>query len=79
MASISSTSSPCSTAPLQGMSVYRHDYGETRINCAGEINGRVFVVTITWRALSAASFTRGRPMTERREISCVCRPLKRKP
>jgi uncharacterized DUF497 family protein len=27
----------------------RRDYGETRFNCAGEINGRVFVVTITWR------------------------------
>lgn len=27
----------------------RHDYGETRINCTGEIEGRVFVVTITWR------------------------------
>jgi uncharacterized protein len=27
----------------------RFDYGETRINCTGEINGRVFVVTITWR------------------------------
>jgi len=27
----------------------RYNYGETRINCAGEIQGRVFVVTITWR------------------------------
>lgn len=27
----------------------RFAYGETRINCAGEINGRVYVVTITWR------------------------------
>lgn len=24
-------------------------YGETRINCLGEIEGRVFVVTFTWR------------------------------
>jgi uncharacterized protein len=27
----------------------RYNYGETRINCTGEIQGRVFVVTITWR------------------------------
>lgn len=27
----------------------RFAYGETRINCTGEIKGRVFVVTITWR------------------------------
>jgi uncharacterized DUF497 family protein len=27
----------------------RFNYGETRINCLGEIEGRVFVVTITWR------------------------------
>ena len=25
------------------------NYGETRANCLGEIEGRVFVVTITWR------------------------------
>jgi uncharacterized DUF497 family protein len=27
----------------------RFNYGETRINCLGEIEGRVFVVTITGR------------------------------
>ena len=27
----------------------RFNYGETRTNCLGEIEGRVFVVTITWR------------------------------
>ena len=27
----------------------RFNYGETRINCLGEIEGRIFVVTITWR------------------------------
>jgi uncharacterized DUF497 family protein len=27
----------------------RRDYGETRINCTGEVKGRVFVVTYTWR------------------------------
>jgi uncharacterized protein len=27
----------------------RQDYGETRINRLGEIEGRVFGVTITWR------------------------------
>ena len=27
----------------------RRDYGETRINCLGEIEGRVFIVTYTWR------------------------------
>jgi uncharacterized protein len=30
----------------------RHNYRETRINCTGEIEGRVFVVTITWRGRS---------------------------
>jgi uncharacterized DUF497 family protein len=28
----------------------RVNYGETRINCLGKVDGRVFVVTITWRA-----------------------------
>ena len=27
----------------------RLDYGETRFNCLGEIDGRVYVVTTTWR------------------------------
>jgi uncharacterized DUF497 family protein len=27
----------------------RFNYGETRTNCLGEIEGRVSVVTITWR------------------------------
>ena len=27
----------------------RFSYGETRTNCLGEIEGRVFVVIITWR------------------------------
>ena len=27
----------------------RQDYGETRINALGEIEGRVFVATYTWR------------------------------
>jgi uncharacterized protein len=27
----------------------RKDYGETRINALGEIDGRVFIVTYTWR------------------------------
>ena len=27
----------------------RKDYGETRINCLGEIEGRVYAVTYTWR------------------------------
>jgi uncharacterized DUF497 family protein len=27
----------------------RFSYGETRTNCLGENEGRVFVVTITWR------------------------------
>ena len=27
----------------------RYNYGETRFNCTGEIEGRIFVVTITWR------------------------------
>jgi uncharacterized DUF497 family protein len=27
----------------------RFNYGETRTDCLGEIEGRVFVVTITWR------------------------------
>jgi uncharacterized DUF497 family protein len=27
----------------------REDYGETRINCLGEIEGRVYVVTDPWR------------------------------
>ena len=27
----------------------RHIYGETRINCLGEIEGRFYVVTYTWR------------------------------
>jgi uncharacterized DUF497 family protein len=27
----------------------RQDYGETRINCWGEIESRVYVVTTTWR------------------------------
>ena len=27
----------------------RFDYGETRINVLGEIEGRIFFVTITWR------------------------------
>jgi uncharacterized protein len=27
----------------------RQDYGETRINCLGEIEGRVYFVTYTWR------------------------------
>jgi uncharacterized DUF497 family protein len=30
----------------------RKDYGETRINCLGEIEGRVYVVVYTWRAES---------------------------
>ena len=27
----------------------RQDYGETRFNCLGEIEGRVYVVAYTWR------------------------------
>jgi hypothetical protein len=27
----------------------RFDYGETRIRCLGEIDGRVYVVIYTWR------------------------------
>ena len=27
----------------------RQDYGETRINCLGEIEGRVYAVAYTWR------------------------------
>lgn len=27
----------------------RQVYGETRLNCLGEIEGRLFVVTYTWR------------------------------
>ena len=27
----------------------RRDYGETRINCLGEIEGRVYFVSTTWR------------------------------
>jgi uncharacterized DUF497 family protein len=27
----------------------RFNYGETRTNCLGEIGGRIFIVTITWR------------------------------
>ena len=27
----------------------RFNYGETRTNCPGEIEGRIYVVTITWR------------------------------
>ena len=27
----------------------RRDYGETRINCLGEIEGRVYAVAYTWR------------------------------
>jgi len=27
----------------------RQDYGETRINCLGEIAGRVYAVAYTWR------------------------------
>jgi uncharacterized DUF497 family protein len=27
----------------------RRDYGETRIRCLGEVNGRVYVVIYTWR------------------------------
>jgi uncharacterized DUF497 family protein len=27
----------------------RADYGETRINCLGEIEGRVYAVSYTWR------------------------------
>ncbi len=27
----------------------RQDYGETRVNCLGEIEGRVYVVAYTWR------------------------------
>jgi uncharacterized protein len=27
----------------------RKDYGETRINCLGEIEGRVFAISYTWR------------------------------
>ena len=30
----------------------RLDYGETRINALGEIEGRVFFVTYTWRGAS---------------------------
>jgi uncharacterized DUF497 family protein len=26
----------------------RQDYGETRINCLGEIEGRIYAVTYTW-------------------------------
>jgi uncharacterized DUF497 family protein len=29
----------------------RFNYGETRTNCLGEIEARVFVVTITWRGV----------------------------
>ena len=28
----------------------RHHYGETRINCLGEIEGRVYAVTYNWRS-----------------------------
>ena len=27
----------------------RQDYGETRINCLGEIEGRIYAVAYTWR------------------------------
>ena len=27
----------------------REDYGETRINCLGEIEGRVYAASYTWR------------------------------
>jgi uncharacterized DUF497 family protein len=29
---------------------HRKDYGETRLNCVGAIEGRVYVVTYVWRA-----------------------------
>ena len=29
----------------------RFDYGETRIRCLGEIDGRVYVVVYTWRGI----------------------------
>jgi uncharacterized protein len=30
----------------------RVDYGETRIICFGELNGRLYVVVYTWRGLN---------------------------
>ena len=30
----------------------RFDYGETRIRCLGEIEGRVYVVVYTWRGVN---------------------------
>jgi uncharacterized DUF497 family protein len=28
---------------------HRQDYGETRINCLGEVEGRIYAVAYTWR------------------------------
>ena len=43
----------------------RSDYGETRINALGEIEGRVYFVTYTWRgAKPPRSSARGKPMRE---------------
>ena len=42
----------------------RRDYGETRINCLGEVEGRVYAVSYVWRARLAGSSARGKPMRE---------------
>jgi uncharacterized DUF497 family protein len=35
----------------------RKDYGETRINCLGEIEGRVYAVAYTWRGADRRSIS----------------------
>ncbi|MGD9614449.1 MAG: BrnT family toxin [Alphaproteobacteria bacterium] len=47
--SISSTLCPLFDGDVKERIDRRFDYGETRIRCLGEIEGRVCVVIYTWR------------------------------
>jgi uncharacterized protein (DUF4415 family) len=45
----------------------RPDYGETRINALGEIEGRVFVATCAWRGANRRIISARKPMRENRK------------
>ncbi len=47
----------------------RKDYGETRINCLGEIEGRVYAVAYTWRGATRRIIS-ARKANEREQKKC---------
>jgi uncharacterized DUF497 family protein len=49
----------------------RFNYVETRINCLGEIKGRVLVVTITWRGADRRIISARKANARERKTYCA--------